>query len=187
MKATQTVNSKRNSGLGKLVLGILTSCMLVNSAFSGEPTEKTGKTGIYDSRAIAVAYGGSDLFKKKMDAIKAEYGKAKTSGNKDRMAEIEKQMREYQGLLHKQGFSTAPVDDILKQIEDRLPQIKKEAGVDELISKWDKTAPTNQNSVVDVTMRLVDEFRPGDQQRKWAIDIQKHKPISIEQAEQIKD
>jgi hypothetical protein len=41
--------------------------------------------------------------------------------------------------------------------------------------------------LVDVTMILVDAFNPSERQRKGAIAIQEHKPISLEQAERIKD
>lgn len=39
---------------------------------------------------------------------------------------------------------------------------------------------------MDVTLKLVDAFLPNERQRKSAIEIQKHKPISLEQAEKIK-
>ena len=41
---------------------------------------------------------------------------------------------------HRQGFSTAPVDEILEHIKDDLPKIAKKAGVGSIISKWDEEA-----------------------------------------------
>ncbi len=63
------------------------------------------------------------------------------------------------------------------------------AGVDLVVSKWDKDALAKYKSAefVDVTMMLVDALHPHERQRKSAIEIQKHKPISIEQAEKIRD
>ena len=37
-----------------------------------------------------------------------------------------------------QGFSTAPVTNILEQIKDKLPAINNKAGVSVLLSKWDQ-------------------------------------------------
>ena len=91
--------------------------------------------------------------------------------------------------MHTQGFSTAPVTNILDQIKDKLPAIKEEAGVSGLVSKWDKDglAQHKDADLVDVTMALVDAFSPSERQRQSAIDIQKHKPISLEQAQGIRD
>ena len=88
-----------------------------------------------------------------------------------------------------QGFSTAPVDSILEQIKDLLPGIKEKAGVDLLVSKWDEETLALHPSAkrVDVTVQLIDAFSPSERQRKHAIEIQKHKPIPLDQAENIKD
>jgi len=85
--------------------------------------------------------------------------------------------------------STAPVNDILQYITNALPQIQKEAGITVLISKWDEAQLKKQAGAqrVDVTLKLVDAFHPAERQRKRAIEIQNHKPISIKQAEKMKD
>ena len=163
----------------------------------GEPAAKPAgaetRIGVYDSRAIAVAFVGSAAYRassgKQLADMKAEYDKAKAEGNQKRVAELEKQGKAQQVLLHKQGFSTAPVDDILKHIKDKMPEIAKAAGVGPIVSKWDKDALAKYKSaeLVDVTMALVNAFRPNERQRKSAIDIQKHPPISLEEAEKIDD
>lgn len=154
----------------------------------GKPTAKV-PVGTYDSRSVAVAFAGSEAFSKWMGDLKAENDKAKASGDLKRVSEIEAEGATRQKLMHKQGFSTAPVDDILEQIKDRLPAIKKKAGVIDLVSKWDKAglARYKDAELVDVTMALADAFNPNDRQRKSAMEIQKHDPIPLEQAEKIKD
>ncbi|HWH70610.1 MAG TPA: hypothetical protein VNT26_14575 [Candidatus Sulfotelmatobacter sp.] len=167
---------------------LLPWCLATTSPAAEAETAKS-KIGIYDSRAVVVAFSGSEAFQKWMTPIQAEYTKAKQAGDTERMKQIDQQMQAMQTLRHKQGFSTAPVDDILKHIETRLPAIQKEAGVEALVSKWDQATlakyPTAQK--VDVTMRLVDEFHPNARQRQSAIEIQKHKPISLSQAQDIKE
>lgn len=117
------------------------------------------------------------------------YQKAKERGDKKELAKIEAENRALQSQLHKQGFSTAPVDDLLVCISDDLPKIQKTAEVKKLISKWDKAELAKHPGAeqVDLTMTLVDAFHPNERQRKSAMEIQKRKPISIEQAEKIKD
>jgi hypothetical protein len=156
-----------------------------------QETGSTAKTrvGIYDSRAVAVAFAGSAAFNRWLSNLKAEHEKAKASGDQKRVAELEAEGAARQRLLHMQGFSTAPVTNILDQIKDKLPAINEKAGVSMLLSKWDKDglARHKDADLVDVTMILVDAFNPSERQRKGAIAIQEHKPISLEQAERIKD
>ena len=106
---------------------------------SGRPHAKTTeRIGVYDSRAIVVAFAGSTTFNKWLSGLKAEHEKAKAAGDQKRVAELEAEGKERQKLMHKQGFSTAPVDNILEHIKGRLPAIKEKAGVGVLVSKWDK-------------------------------------------------
>lgn len=165
-------------------------------ALAAEPaaeSQAAKRIGVYDSRAIAVAFVGSDVWKaangKKLAAMKAEYTKAKAEGDRKRMTELEAQGQAQQALLHKQGFSTAPVDDILKHIQDKIPEIAKAAGAGPIVSKWDKETLAKYKSAeqVDVTMALVDAFQPAKRQRDFAIDIQKKTPIPLKDAENIKD
>ncbi len=147
------------------------------------------RVGIYDSRSVAVAFVGSAAFNRWLGNLKAEHEKAKASGDQKRVAELEAEGAAGQRLLHMQGFSTAPVTNILDQIKDKLPAINEKAGVSVLVSKWDKDALARYKDadLVDVTAALVDAFSPSERQRKSAIAIQEHKPISLEEAKQIKD
>ena len=129
---------------------------------TGSPTK--ARVGIYDSRAVAVAFAGSAAFNRWLGDLKAEHEKAKASGDQKRAAELEAEGAARQRLLHMQGFSTAPVTNILDQIKDKLPAINKKAGVSVLLSKWDKDglARYKDADLVDVTMALVDAFSPSD-------------------------
>ena len=164
------------------------------SALAQEPANSSGakvRVGVYDSRAIAVAFGDSEAWQastgKQLAAMRAEYNAAKAAGNQKRVAELEAQGKAQQTLVHKQGFSTAPADDILKNIQDKLPEIAKAAGVSAIVSKWDKDALAKYQSaeLVDITMPLVNAFHPTERQLKFAIDIQKQAPISLEEAEKM--
>lgn len=124
-----------------------------------------------------------------MGPLFAEHQKAKANGDTKRVKELEAEGKARQKRAHTQGFSTAPVDDLLEHIKDQLPEIKTRAGVSVLISKWDKQELAKHPSAqqVDVTLALVDAFKPSEKQRKSAIQIQQHKPISIREAERIED
>jgi hypothetical protein len=153
-----------------------------------EGPKRKERIGTYDSRAIAIAFAGSPVHKKQLGQLKAEHQKAKEKGELDTAAQLEAKAKAWQEEAHKQAFSTAPVDDLLAHISDVLPEIRTAAGVTAIVSKWDqaglKMYPGAER--VDVTMSLVDAFQPTERQRNSAIEIQKRKPIPLEEVERIK-
>ncbi len=160
---------------------------------SSPGSEAVRAIGVYDSRSVAIAFVGSKVYEatagKELAEKMAAYEKAKAAGDEDQLAELEAWGKAQQQRLHKQGFSTAPVADILKHIDDKLPQIAKAAGVDRLISKWDEQALAGHPSArrVDVTESLIDAFEPNERQRNAALGIRKHRPLSLDKAEKIDD
>lgn len=145
---------------------------------SGTSTERAVRIGVYDSRAVAIAYAGSSFQQQKMTALKAAHQRAKDAGDSAEMSRLSAEAKAQQAALHKQGFGTAPVDDLLAHIAAKLPKIQTDAGVERLISKWNSAelAKHTQAERIDVTMQLVDAFEPNDKQRKYAIEIQTREP-----------
>ncbi|MGD1979109.1 MAG: hypothetical protein PVJ98_06945 [Akkermansiaceae bacterium] len=144
------------------------------------------RIGIYDSRAIAVAFVGSKVYQatagKKLAEMMADYKTAGAAGDQKRMEELKATGAAQQALLHRQGFSTAPVDNILAHIKGQLPAIRKKANVSTLVSKWDKKVLAKHQSAerIDVTMDLIEAFKPNEKQKKRAIEIQKRDPVPLE-------
>ena len=163
------------------------------SAFAADGSGATNRIapriGVYDSRAVAVAYGGSRAFNEKMAPLYAEQKKAQAAGDEKKLKELREQGRALQVQAHKQAFSTAPVDDILASIKPQMAEIIRTSAVQVVVSKWDTAALAKYKNAeqVDVTMALVEALQPNDRQRKFAIDIQKHPPISLKEAEEIRD
>lgn len=155
-------------------------------------TTPVTRIGTYDSRSVAIAFVGSEVYKatagKKLADMMTEYKKAEAAGDTKRVEELKAWGEAQQALLHRQGFSTAPVDDILGYISEELPQIKKQANIDLLVSKWDTKALAKHKTAerVDVTMSLVAAFRPNEKQKKSAIEIQKHDPVPLKKMKEHK-
>jgi hypothetical protein len=137
--------------------------------------------GVYDSRAIAVAAVGSEYYTLHVKPLEDAFRKAKADGNTELIKELEPKVWARRKETHRQGFSTAPVDNLLEYISDQMPQIAADAGVGPIISKWDvkALAKCKKSKRVDVTMQLVDAFKPNAKQRTLAIEIQKSKPIPM--------
>jgi len=188
-------SSHRVSWLGSsLILVSLIAVIPVSLAASGcaskpaEPAKSpTEKIGVYDSRAVAIAWVGTEAFNQSMDALRKESEKAKATGDRERAAALEKEGAAMQQRLHTQGFSTAPVDDILAHFQDQLAQIRVATGAAALVSKWDEAALAKHAGAeqLDVTEKLVDALHPNDRQRKSALEIVKSKPIPLAQAEKL--
>jgi len=151
-----------------------------------EANARATRIGTYDSRAIAVAFVGSEVYKatvgKKMADMMVEYKEAEAKGDAKRVGELKAWGEAQQALRHRQAFSTASVADILGHIADQLPKIKRRANIELLVSKWNTKALAKHKSAeqVDVTMFLVEAFKPHEKQKKSAIEIQKHDPVPLE-------
>ena len=158
---------------------------IIAIALAGCSQNKTTqeRIGVYDSRAVAVAYAGSVAQANKMSDLKTQMNRARATGDTRTMARLEKEGQAWQSKLNQQGFGTAPVDDLLADIANNLPAIQEAASGTNLISKWNKTELDKHPHAapVDVTMRLVDAFQPNETQRQRAIEIQKMKPQQIKE------
>ncbi len=151
------------------------------------------RVGVYDSRSIAIAFVNSPAYKQYVQPIlnanHQAYAQAVEDGDTDRVEQLKAWGQAHQTKLHMQAFSTEPVDELLKHVQSSLPLIKQQTGVDRLVCKWDKQAMAEVGKAqqVDVTLLLIDAFKPTPTQRKAAIEILKHQPIALDAARHIDD
>jgi len=139
------------------------------------------RVGVYDSRAIAVAYANSTESRDSMKGVQADYQKAKAAKDEKRVKEIEGRMKLRQRRLHEQGFSVASVASIMASIKEALPGVAKKAGVQVLACKWELNYQSPDVEVVDVTDELVALFHVSDKGREWAKGIRAQPPVPLEQ------
>ena len=135
------------------------------------------RIGVYDSRGIAVAYAGTEHHERETARLAEMLKQAKAAGDEKRAKEIDARIWSRRKRLHRQGFGGAPVDDILETIKDSLPEIRRQANVSALISKWDKKALRRYRSAerVDVTDLMVQPFNPNEKKLK-TIEAMKGRP-----------
>jgi len=158
------------------------------SAAAAEKSDKAGlRVGVFDSRAIILAYAKTEDFKRHLRGMSEELQKAKAASDEERVKELEAEGPALQKRLHMQGFSTYPVTDVLEHIKEKIPGVAKETGVDVIVSKWDVVFKSRSAEFTDVTYALVKLFIPNEEALKLVKDIQRIPPISIKEAEAIKD
>ena len=138
------------------------------------------RIGVFDSRAVALAYGNSDEFQRIIQGTHADYDTAKAANNDSRAKELEMEGQWSQVRLHQQTFSTGPVAGILARVKDKLPAIAAQAGVSLIVSKWEVQFQDPAVETVDVTLPIVKLFNPSDRVLTWIAQMKTQDPIPFE-------
>ena len=153
-------------------------------AMADEPAKKVEKAkhrvGTFDSRAVLFAYMDTDIFRNQLKSASEEHKKAKDAGDHAKAKRIEAAVQASQKRVHRAGFSTGRVDEILVHIKDKLPGIAKKAGVDVIVSKWSISYSTSDAEFVDVTGLMIEPFQPDEKKRAKILMQIRHPPIPLE-------
>ncbi len=160
----------------------LGACLAAGAAPPATAEKPTAETvGVYDSRAVAIAFAGTDIFQKTLQELRKRYDKAKASGDQATVSALDAEGQAWQTRLHRQGFSTAPVDDILAHYTEKLARLKEERGLTALVSRWDRETLARHADAeqVDVTMKIVELLHPNERQLEAAQEALHHRPIPL--------
>jgi hypothetical protein len=175
---------KTLTALGTLVAGLLVLTLGGQGAVRSRENP-TVVVGTFDSRAVAVAYIRSEpmteYLRAQMQDLEQVLERARTRGDRELVAEVEELGPTMQRRFHEQGFGAAPVDDILAHIEDRLPNLAREAGVDVIVSKWSLAYTGSSARLVDVTDLLVAQFDPSDETLRSVWQLVETDPVPLDQ------
>lgn len=143
------------------------------------------RVGVYDARAVAVAFVASKANAEEMAGKMAEMKQAKEKGDAKRVAELEAWGKARQARLHLQGFAGTSVDDLLERVGDGVARVGAGANVDAVVRKGEFVSDRAEQ--VDVTDEVVKLFgEPSERTRKWIEDLKKQPPADrgkIEAAE----
>lgn len=176
--------SKKRS-ITVLALAALLALAMHTTVEAEQVQEKTSASnvhvGTFDSRALAIAYYRSEAFIQQIKEMRAEHEEAKAAGDEGRVRELEIAGSAQQELMHKQGFGTWQVDNILKKIKEEIPEIATQASVDVIISKWDLVYQQSGVELIDVTSFMVKKFDPDEQTLKMIEEIQRQAPIPLDE------
>ena len=95
----------------------------------------------------------------------------------EKVKKLEAQGQARQEQAHRQGFGTAPVDEILQRIKDKLPAIAKKSSVDVIVSKWVVTYSTPGARFVDVTDLIIEPFDPDERTKRIIRELRAKPPV----------
>jgi hypothetical protein len=143
---------------------VLLSAVLISAVGANAQNARPSiRIGVFDSRAIALAWAHSDDGGSAVKQLMAEYEKSKSAQDEKRMKELEQEGEWQQVRLHQMGFSTGPVGDILAKVKDQVAEIGRQERVVAIVSKWEMPYSGEGVEVVDLTPQLVKLFHPTAQ------------------------
>jgi hypothetical protein len=165
-----------------LMIGLVAlMLLLMHGAAAQQPPQAKVRIGTYDSRAIAVAFAASKTMNDELKTMMRQRDEAKKAGDTKKVEELEHRGQEMQRRLHRQGFSGAPVDDILAKVKDQIPKVAADSNVAVIVAKPDYTAADVET--VDVTDALVKLFDPSEKTLKTIKDLRSKPIVPVEQVE----
>ncbi|MFC1651096.1 hypothetical protein ACFL2X_05955 [Candidatus Latescibacterota bacterium] len=136
---------KRKVGSYAAVMVLIAGLAMNLTAGAQQSQEKTSgshvRVGIFDSRVIALVYWQGEGMEKTKDfqmKLMPEFKKAKEEGNDSLVKELESKMISFHNIQNGQVFSYQKPVDALEFIGDKLLDVMEKAGVDVIVSKWDK-------------------------------------------------
>jgi len=139
--------------------------------------ERLVRVGVYDNRAIAVAYAPSRFNPVPEKMI--EHERAKAAGDTARVEEFEAWGEALQRTLHRQAFGRVPVDGLLLHVADGLAEVASAKDLDLIARHCDHTA--SHVEIVDVTDDLVRLFEPSEKTLATVADLCKRDPIDLDE------
>lgn len=176
---------KLHTGMGVLLGGLLFLTLGAQRAPAADPRPPTVVVGTFDSRAVAIAYirsaAAADYLRAQKADVERVLGRARAAGDRELVAALDAVGPGMQERIHRQGFGTAPIDDILARIEQRLPALAEAAGVDVIVSKWALSYRAPGAQFVDVTDPLAAAFEPDAETWKVIHSIVATEPMAPDQ------
>ena len=178
---------KPTLALAALAAGLTTGAAILAGAPAQKAQRAALRVGTFDSRAVTAAFAASEIFDRQLRQLQQEHQKARAAGDEEKVKKLEAQGKAQQEQFHRQGFGTAPVDDILAHIKGELPAIAKRAGVDVIVSKWAITYSAADAQFVDVTDLIVEPFKPNERTKRIIRELRDKPPAPPEEIEKHQD
>ena len=145
----------------------------------GTNAQTIQRIGIFDSRAVAVAYYNSKYSQNQQIFVSlgSQMKEAKEKDDKEAIAKIERERSLRQVLMHEQGFGKGSINNITETVKDKMAQLAKNENLNAIVSKWELVFSSTEVELVEVTEKIVDFFEPSEKIRTMTKEIMKSEPI----------
>lgn len=136
------------------------------------------RVGIYDSRAVAIAYHHTDAAAAMRKALQTDLEDARRAGDAKKVERLEHAFDRMQWLSHRQGFGRTSVDDAMASVKDKLIEVARTANVSAIVCNPDYLDPTAVERV-DLTNEVVALFEPDEKTLKTVSAMRSVAPMEI--------
>ena len=167
---------------------VVLATMVFRPAQFQDAADESIRIGVYDNRAIAIAYASS-RFNPVGEKMK-EFEAARERGDEVTIRDLEAWGQAHQRQLHRQGFGRVPVADLLEHVKEALPELAARLDLDAIVFEVDHLAPgaTEPEPAapeVDITMDLGMLLDPPETAIRNAKEVVKHPAIDLDEIEQL--
>ena len=148
--------------------------LIVSSGIS----EAKSKIGVFDSRLIAINNFRSESFQKEMQAMFADYKKAKENKDTAEIKKLDEKGPLMQRILHDKGFGRGSVAEIMERNSTELKALAKKEKLSAIVSKWELIASGEDVEVVDITLLILKEiYKAPEDVLKMYDEMKDMKPV----------
>ncbi len=154
------------------VLIILCFAFAISTSFAQKP-----RIGIYDSRAVAIAYYQSPYHQQDLDKLLADYNDARSKGDTVLAKKLSDRVSIMQMIAHDKGFGKGTVSNILDRFTNQLDKLAKAKNLLFIVSKWEVYSENGGIEFVDVTEKVAAIINPSEKVLEFIKDLDKHAPI----------
>ena len=173
-------------------LAMAAACLAVPISFAVVPPSSvpatrpaTVRIGIYDGRALAVAWLRSSDDGGIIRKLSAEAKDAQAAGDQKRYEELRDQLERLQFAAHVQIFSDARPEEALAKLAPDMAAVAREVRVAAIANRLDYSG--TEVETVDVTDALVARLNPPPEDKQLIEGLRKVKPVPLYDAAHAND
>lgn len=145
----------------------------------GTNAQTIQRIGVFDSRAVAVAYYNSKFSNNQQifQSLGSQMQLAKSKDDKEAISKLELEGTMRQAMMHEQGFGKGSINNITESVKDKMTQLAKNENLSAIVSKWEMIFSGKDVELIDITEKIVDFFEPNDQIKSMVKEIMQSEPV----------
>jgi Skp family chaperone for outer membrane proteins len=164
-----------------LQLNVLIFFIIFFALINQEPCFGQSKIriGIYDSRAVMLAYFNSGYNKTFMQTLN-EFNKKKQKATQENDSVAIKKLNFEgpirQAMLHEKVFGTGSVRNEIMEIKAKIDSLAKAGKIDLVVSKWELNYSNPNCEIIDLTDQITSLFQPDQRFGNMLKELLKTEP-----------
>ncbi len=135
------------------------------------------RVGIFDSRAVALARFRSADYDNPVKELGEKFTAAKEAGDDEEIARLQRQATLHQAHMHQLVFGNGSVNEIFPELQELLGEVADEDDLDLIVSKWETAFVSPEVTLIDITDKLVEYYKPDEKVRGMLREMKTIEPV----------